>query len=339
MNVESFLKLAQVAAIAGTAGWTLWAFLSFQSEQEKLRTDQMRLANEQQELNNRQIKALAETDKETKRITLEQQKLTLRQAELTAASETERAKVSLEQQKFTLAQNKLLSDTDIERAKTSAQILELEKALKTSQVKDVQQGRIAAKVQLNIKCESEPGQYFGTLFYHFENASKTNVEISWTLLHRFIGTLSSEREDDSIIQVNDPPTPILGLEAPGPIVWKEVGHQGALYPGTAATAALRRTRFRFRAGGGTKDLRPGDYAGADDNFVIASTPGKWVATVLSVGIDAGTSAESVFHYRRWERLSTCDSEKELKNKGATPESRPNQSIERDARKSGPRSLP
>ena len=90
---------------------------------------------------------------------------------------------------------------DIERSKATANIIELEKNIKTAELRDIIQGRIATKYEFNVECSDKPGMYNANFSYRFENISKSQIEISWTLLHRFIGSPASPLESDGVIML------------------------------------------------------------------------------------------------------------------------------------------
>lgn len=309
-----------------------------------MKTEQLRLSNEQQRASNAQTLALAQTERETKQIGLDQQKASLRQFELTASTEAQRAATLLEQQKFSLQQSRLLADTEIRKHELAVQTAEMDNKLKAVDLKLKEQGRIAGDADIDIDCEKDKS-YFGVFNVIIENTSAIDVELSAAVNHKYIGKLTPPNQatpglpsvgrprsrdesdslarflsgnfgDDSVLDanldiatVNAPPIVLTAQRSRGRIAWTNVGgHQAFSYPNTKYEGIQSAPLRWQRGGGGTKLLRPGDQSLFQENFVVSAPAGTWLAIVHSVSIDGATGGDGLFHYTRWIRLPECKEE-------------------------------
>jgi hypothetical protein len=176
------------------------------------------------------------------------------------------------------------------------------------QIRDLQSGKMKVTHHLDIDCQKSD-KYSGSFGYKIENFSKTDVEVSWTLMQRYLGILTMPKDQEAIVALNDPPIPMINDYPEGPINWKDQGYWGAYYDSTHATLSIAEfPQYKFHMyGQGTKYLRPGEYSEGEDNFVVFSKPGNYVAVVLSIEFnDKSGDRNSRTHVFNWDELKPCE---------------------------------
>ncbi|MBC8641296.1 hypothetical protein IAG25_31235 [Caballeronia sp. EK] len=179
------------------------------------------------------------------------------------------------------------------------------------QIRDLEYGKIKVTHSLKIACE-EPGKYTAEFIFKIENVSKTDVEVSWTLLHRYLGIFITPKATDVIMQLNHPPVPVIGLAPSGPISWRDQGYWGAYYDSPRAKSSANHLReyIFHRYGQGTKYLHPGEKSEGSDDLVIFSKPGNYIGVVLSMELDdKSANVNNRNHVFDWEVLKPCDKRK------------------------------
>jgi hypothetical protein len=178
----------------------------------------------------------------------------------------------------------------------------LDNALKRVTLNEEQQGRITSLVQASIKPADTKDFAIATLSVRLTNTSKAPVEISWVLLHWYLGSVDDRQKERSLpLRINEPPIDFTGEQDPGPIQWKETDYVGYVYPGSTAKKELAGLpkKFKFTDGGGaTKMLLEGDSSGMDEHFLVRRVPDQWAGFVVVVGINGGTCCDRLFHYVR-----------------------------------------
>ncbi len=176
---------------------------------------------------------------------------------------------------------------------------ELEQAIQKETLHELQQGRIASLVKISIK-PSEGGQVaVATFELRITNVSKAPVEVSWALLHWYLGSIADKQKEAFPLRLNDPPVAFTGEQDSGPIVWDEGRYVGYLYPGSKAEKLLADIpkKFAFGQGGGpTKILQPGDSSAMEEQFLVKRIAGQWIGIVVTVGLDGEIENDHLFHY-------------------------------------------
>jgi hypothetical protein len=224
----------------------------------------------------------------------------------------DQATVSLAQQKLTLEQSRVLKDTEIARAELSKRALELDNVIKDLTIHEAREGRISGSAGLTLR-QRAAGDLTDAVFrLRLVNTAKTKVEISWILVQWFLGHRGEAAQPD-FVRVNPPSSGLQGREPEGPILWKQSGYKGYLYPETRVAEYLKKlTGLVFEPGGPTKVLLPGDSAGFEQGFQITRRSDNWIGFVASVGIDGGYSGHQLFKYVSYCDMdspqTTCDSE-------------------------------
>jgi hypothetical protein len=240
-------------------------------------------------------------DRDEKELTQKQQELAFQQQQKLADLDIERARLTNAQAEFTLAQG----------------------------VRETREGRITGSAKLSLMPRSRPQTTDATFSLRLANTSKAPIQISWILLHWFLGH-QREGWSGGILRVNPPPIPYTGQANDGPFLWRQVNYKGYLYPGTPVSNSLAKlecwsynegtvikTRapcWVFEQGGPTKNLLPGDSAGFEESFEIRAGRDEWVGFVATVGVDDGYYGDSLFKYvRYWQPAAsktTCTDERD-----------------------------
>jgi hypothetical protein len=325
-GLETISKAVQVLSVVIGGAWVLYQYMQHTNEQERLRTQQLELSNEQQRIANAQVTALAAAERETKLIGLKQQEASLRQFELTASTEAERAKTLLAQQRFSLQQNKLLADSELRKQELAVQSADIDNRLKGATLKLNEQSRVSASHDLEVKCEPD-GKYYGTFKISVQNTASIDVELTIAVNHKFIGALSGRQAslaptlrqrptgseaappadfDFDIAVINPPPIPIAGRPSVGRVNWRSVGGQAYYYPSSKHGLPKLGNYDWLMGGGGTKLLRPGDKSEYEEPFLITAVSGSWVGVSHTIGIDGAKDGDSIFNFYGWKRLPKCD---------------------------------
>ncbi|WP_326543722.1 hypothetical protein [Pseudorhodoferax sp.] len=309
-NPESSLgkakRLLEVLSIVLGAIWVFALYFDFRRDQEKLKTEQIRLSNEAQLLSNNQIKEMAHVEQRAKEIALDQQRLSLKQAELLAANERDRARVSLEQQRLSLQTSRLTAEADVEKARLAARIAELDSKLKSSQVAFATQGRISTEVTLQVFCPKHNGPYEAHFEYAVTNSSTTDVELTWTMVHMYLGTVKPV-PGKKFATVNNPPVGIFNVKPEGDIEWEELNRTGSILEGRdRLRLALLEAGWMLRRGqGATNILRPGDRGLEREVHLIYGTPDQHIGFSLAFGLDSAIGGDGTYRRSRSQQLANC----------------------------------
>ena len=208
-------KLLPLLSALAAGAWTLWLYFSFSETQERYKTDQLLLSNEQLRMANAQAEAVSSLEVRARELAVEQQTLALSQMQLLAASERERSRITLEQQRLALQQSTASASLEIKKQELTVRLAELEDRLKTSDVRLKEQGRVAGDASLKLECDSIQDQYLGTFQVEIKNTSTVDVEIAAVVNQKFIGTVGfatstaglkdEERPIFELVTVNSPP--------------------------------------------------------------------------------------------------------------------------------------
>lgn len=293
-RTDQIVKLIQgIVALSAIAG-AIWTYFDYKREKSLL-------DNERTRIGNAQILALAEIERKSKYISLQQQKFSLEQSKINSQLESDRSQIAIRQQALALKQSELTAGTEVARQALSVELLKLDQRIKGNELRLTEQGRISYTTDFNIQCTNNYGQYEATLGVTIKNTSTQDVEISWTLLERFLGRTTGGGSFD-FLQINPPPIPVVGIEAAGPVTWQSVGYAAHVYYGVESP----RSDYEFARGGGmTKVIRPGDEARGRYDFDIWAPPGARAGVSFSWGLDRAFSGDGIFHDRSWSLLPEC----------------------------------
>jgi len=176
-------------------------------------------------------------------------------------------------------------------------------------VKEAKETKIKATHDLAIQPLSSGRHYQGNFSISIENASRKRVEVSWVVFEMYVGKVSAEIAEDTVVSINEPPKHELNMEEPGVVSWRYQGSRGFLYP---SSRSLTYEHFEaekyFRRGGGlAKSLAPGELAAYSMPVFVNSAPKSWIAVVAILGLDGTEDGDSVLVYSDWVELPDVQS--------------------------------
>jgi hypothetical protein len=180
-----------------------------------------------------------------------------------------------------------------------------EAQLNSLKIREESQARVTGESKVEIK--SSQGEFATASFsIQIHNISKSDVEISWILLHWYIGKLNPGSASGNVWRINSPPDKYRGKSDPGSVDWGEpIDYALFTYPGWKIPpdySTLLRFAGKARQGGATKTLKSGDSCSFSYDFVVPKSANSWIGFVASVGTDRGNGGEHLFRYEEAIRL-------------------------------------
>jgi hypothetical protein len=132
------------------------------------------------------------------------------------------------------------------------------------------------------------------------------VEISWILIHWYVGKINPKAANSKVWRINSPPDQYRGKSDRGSVDWGEpIDYVLFTYPNWKMPYDYKRLLYFARnaqEGGATKILKAGDSCSFSYDFVVPKSSGSWIGFVASVGTDRGNGGEHLFRYEESIRL-------------------------------------
>lgn len=142
-----------------------------------------------------------------------------------------------------------------------------------------------------------------------ENIGQSPLEVSFSLLSVYLGTLSKELAPDSLANINPPPS-LFGGSSQGDVIWRLLKCQGFRYGDSKheIDAYFSNAECDKPSVGGTLTaiLKSGEYSQLSTYWIIRARSDKLAAATLDVGVDGGKGKGNCKYLTKWIFLSGAE---------------------------------